>query len=67
MPGLITATNSAMLNGNQVRWEFQGGNVMVRDFEMYAESRVMNYWAFILAGLVMLALVVMLVVKAVRK
>jgi hypothetical protein len=67
MPGLITATNSAMLNGNQVRWEFQCGNVMVRDFEMSVESRVINYWAFVLAGVVMLALVVLLVVKAVRK
>ena len=67
MPGLITGTNSAMLNGNQVRWDFQGGNIMVRDFEMYAESRVINYWAFVLAGVVMLALVLLLVIKAIRK
>jgi hypothetical protein len=66
MPGLITATNSAMLNGNQVRWEFQPLYVLVRDFEMYAESRVINYWAFILTGIVMLTLVILLVVKAIR-
>ena len=67
MPGLITATNSAMLKGNQVRWSFKPDTILVRDFEMYAESRVINYWAFVLAGVVMLTLVVMLVVKAVRK
>jgi hypothetical protein len=67
MPGLITATNSAMLNGNQVRWEFQPMSVMIRDFEMSAESRVINYWAFVLAGVVMLAFMVLLVIKAVRK
>jgi len=66
MPGLITATNSTMLNGNQVRWEFESISVLVRDYEMYVESRVINYWAFILAGMVLLALVVMLVIKAVR-
>jgi len=67
MPGLITATNSAMLNGNQVRWDFQAMSVMVTDYEMFVESRVINYWAFILAGLVLLALVVLLVIKAVGK
>jgi len=66
MPGLITGTNSAMLNGNQVRWTFAPDSTLVRDFEMYAESRVINYWAFILAGVVMLTLVVLLVIKAVR-
>jgi hypothetical protein len=63
MPGLITGTNSTMLKGNHVSWDFQVVNIMVNDFEMYAESRVINYWAFVLAGLVMLALVVVLVVK----
>jgi hypothetical protein len=34
---------------------------------MYAESRVINYWAFILAGVVVLVLLVLLVVKTVRR
>jgi hypothetical protein len=67
MPGLITATNSAMLKGNQVRWDFQPIAALVCDYEMYAESRVINYWAFVLAGIVMLALVLLTVIKAVRK
>jgi hypothetical protein len=67
MPGLITATNSAMLKGNQVRWEFQPISVAASDYEMYAESRVINYWAFVLAGCVLLGLVVLLAVKAVRR
>ncbi len=66
MPGLITATNSAMLKGNQVRWDFQPMSVMIRDYEMYVESRVVNYWAFILGGIVLLSLVVLLVIKAAR-
>jgi hypothetical protein len=67
MPGLITGTNSPMLNGNQVRWDFQPINVIVRDFEMYAESRVINYWAFILAGLVLLSFIILIIIKAFRK
>jgi len=67
MPGLITATNSPMLKGNQVRWDFQPMNVIVRDFEMYVESRVINYWAFILAGIVMLLFLILIIIKAFRK
>lgn len=67
MPGLITGTNSAMLKGNQVRWEFQPLSVAATDYEMFAESRVINYWAFVLAGCVLLGLMVLLVIKAVRK
>jgi hypothetical protein len=67
MPGLITGTNSVMLNGNRVKWEFQANCVLIRNYEMYVESRVINYWAFILAGVVLLTLVVLLVVKAVGR
>jgi hypothetical protein len=66
LPGLITATNSSMLNGNQVRWDFQPMSVMVRDFEMFAESRVINYWAFVILGIVILALVIVSIMNAVR-
>jgi hypothetical protein len=67
MPGLITATNSAMLKGNQVRWQFQPIAAIASDYEMYAESRVINFWVFVLAGCVLLGLVVLVAIKAVRK
>jgi hypothetical protein len=67
MPGLITGTNSPMLNGNLVRWDFQPMNVIIRDYEMVVESRVINYWAFIVSGIVLLALVVLLILKAILK
>jgi hypothetical protein len=66
MPGLITATNSAMLKGNQVRWEFQPMSVAASDYEMFVESRVINYWAFVLLGVVILALVIVSIMNAVR-
>jgi hypothetical protein len=67
MPGLITGTNSPMIKGNQVSWVFSNESLLIRDYEMYVESRVINYWAFILTGAVVLLLVVLLVVKAFRK
>jgi hypothetical protein len=67
MPGLITGTNSEMLKGNQVSWDVHIEAFFVSDLVMYAESRVINYWAFILTGAVVLALLVLLVAKAVRR
>ena len=66
LPGLITVTNSNMLKGNEVRWEFRSTVLFFRDTVFFVESRVINYWAFIIAGIVLFALVIVLVVKAVR-
>ncbi len=64
MPGLITATNSIMLKGSQVSWDFEAMSTVFKDYEMFAESRVVNYWAFIVSGVVLLLLVILLVIKA---
>ena len=66
MPGLITATNSSMLNGNEVRWDFTGNSVMLTDYKIFVESRVVNYWAFVVSGVVLLLLVILLIIKAFR-
>lgn len=63
MPGLLTETNSYKLVGNQVKWRLNDQTFFFEDFEMYAESRVVNYWAFIVSGIVLLLLLIMLVVK----
>jgi hypothetical protein len=66
LPGLITGTNSSIIKGNQVSWQVESSSFFITDFEMYAESRVINYWAFVISGIVVLGLVVLLVVKAFR-
>lgn len=63
MPGLITETNSLQINGNSVSWDVEGLNYFYDDFEMYVESRVVNNWAFIFTGIVVLLLLVMVVVR----
>lgn len=66
MPGLITATNSSVMKGNRVSWEVFPMAFMFEDYKMTAESRVINLWAFILSGIVLLGLVVLLVVKSMK-
>jgi hypothetical protein len=67
MPGLITGTNSIMLKGNLVSWDVTPMAFLLEDYVMSAESRVINTWAFILTGSVLLTLVVLLVIRVVRR
>lgn len=67
MPGLITGTNSAALIGNRASWDFEVFTLFATDREFWIESRVINYWAFILSGIVLLGMIVLLAVKVARK
>lgn len=66
MPGLITATNSAELKGNTVSWEVQALSYLLNDYKMNVESRVVNYWMFVLTGLIILVLIILLILKVFR-
>lgn len=50
MPGLITDTNAPSVNGNIVTWEGFEGALYVTDYDMWVESRVVNWWAVGLAA-----------------
>lgn len=67
LPGLLTETNSFSPVGNTVSWKVTPLSYVIDDFSMYAESRVINYWGFIVTGVVILLLIVLLLVKAFRK
>ena len=60
LPGLITGTNSSVLNGNRVTWE-------VFPMAFLLESRVINVWAFVLAGIIVLALLCLLTLRSLRR
>ena len=64
MPGIITATNSTLVSGNKVNWEISSNRCFFTDYEMMVESRVINTWAFVVTGLVVLGLLVLLIFKA---
>lgn len=63
MPGLLTATNAVNVVGNTVSWHVQPTSFYFDNYEMFVESRVVNYWAFMLSGFVLLLLIVVFVVR----
>jgi hypothetical protein len=56
MPGLLLATNSTAVEGNTVSWKFESRQIHVGAYAMTAESRVTNYWAFIVTAAALLLL-----------
>jgi hypothetical protein len=67
LPGLLTATNSISPVGNTVSWKLDGMAYMVKDYRMFAESRIVNYWGFVITGVVILALIMLLSVRAFKR
>jgi hypothetical protein len=66
MPGLITETNSVSTTGNKSTWNVNTMSILFEDYVMYTESRVINTWMFVLAGIVLLLLVLMVIYKSIR-
>ena len=56
MPGLLIDTNSEQIEGATLSWEVDFFDFYFKGLEMKAESRVINTWAFVVAGIVVLAL-----------
>ncbi len=55
MPGLLLGTNSSKIEGSTLNWEVTYYDFYFFDYTMKAESRMVNAWAFIVAGLILLA------------
>ena len=56
LPGIITASNSKNVEGNKVSWKFDQYNFKYFDYTMTAESREVNLWVIITAGIIVLVL-----------
>jgi hypothetical protein len=67
MPGLITETNARSIEGNRLEWKDFMGACYVIDYPMWARSRVINWWAVVLTGGVVILLTGILVAGALRR
>jgi len=51
MPGLIISTNAPAVEGNRLTWKIDNASILLADYEMQAESRIVNWWFLITAVL----------------
>jgi hypothetical protein len=66
LPGLFLDANSVSLKGNTATWTFKPEQIGLMDYEMYAESRIVNTWAFVVSGLILAGLIVVVLLPRFR-
>lgn len=67
MPGLILESNAPEIVGVRATWHTDFERLRLRPFEMNVESRVVNVWAYIITGIVVLLLISVIVWIGVRR
>ena len=67
MPGLIVDTNAPSIEGNTVAWDDIRWYAYLQDFEMRVESRMVNWWAVIGTGVILLGIIALSVAGMVRR
>jgi len=67
MPGLLIDANCDAVLGNEAEWTINPDRFLISDYEMTAESRVMNLWAVIVSGAAVLVLIILLLIPRRRK
>ena len=67
MPGMLVQTNSTTLENGNGTWQFKLRDFYDADYEMIAESRIVNKWAIVVSIIVVCLLVAGLVIGFIRK
>lgn len=58
VPGEIINTNAPIVNSNSLIWKIDAMRILFDDYTLTAEYRVVNLWAFILSGLILITAIV---------
>lgn len=67
MPGLLLQTNSPQIEGSETGWELTYYEFFFKNYTMTAESRMVNTWAFIVAGLIFILALAGMVTSLMRR
>ncbi len=67
MPGLLIDTTAPTVEGNKATWNFESGRFYIFDFQMFALSRVVNKWTFIVTVVICVGAILLLILSIVRK
>ncbi|MBW6501793.1 MAG: hypothetical protein K0B05_10410 [Bacteroidales bacterium] len=67
MPGRLTGTNGLIDSARLLLWPVRSDYFLAQPYEMWAESKTTNIWAWVVAGLFVLFVLTGLVVRAMKK
>ena len=67
LPGLLVNSNADSISASTSYWNYNENIFFTKDFNLKAESRVVNHWAFVLTGVITMLLLTLLIVGFVKK
>lgn len=67
MPGKLTATNGYPDISKVVLWQVRSDYFLTEPYEMWAESRVANVWAWIISGIFVLFVLTGIIIRVIKK
>jgi len=67
LPGLVLNTNAKSIEGSKLTWQFAAEMFSMSNYEMYAESRTANEFAFIITAVIFLGILTLLFLPVIRK
>lgn len=60
MPGVLLQTNADSISDNQTFWNFNEKYFFAKDYQLVAKSRIVNKWAYILSGFIVVGLLILI-------
>jgi hypothetical protein len=67
MPGIITGSNARKIEGNIATWEEFKEYARHLEYTMWVESRQVNWWAVIIAIVIVVSLLAVLIMSVLRR
>ncbi len=67
MPGELVSTNGYIDNDGNITWQVKGETILSSDYHMWAESRVVNTWAWIVSFGFMVFVAAGLIIRVVKR
>lgn len=67
MPGKLTGTNGFIDSSNVLLWQVKSDFFLTQPYEMWAESKVPNVWAWILSGLFLIFVITGVIIRTLKK
>ncbi|MCU0378320.1 MAG: hypothetical protein MUC78_08670 [Bacteroidales bacterium] len=61
MPAKVIKTNGYLISGGELAWPVTGDHFLTSDYIMFAEARIINYWAIILTLIFLSGLILLIV------
>lgn len=67
MPGSLTGTNGFIDSSRVLLWPVKSDYFMTENYEMWAESKTRNMWAWVVSGLFLMFVISGIIIKRIKK